>query len=146
MKEEILSRQILMVVFFCHVLFTYLGSIKKLDVPAKVYKAFFGIDVLLITGYIIYTCITEPFYNGIIAGILGYIMVYLSVVVSYLSLRHWTIVSDKISDFYPENVKKWNDGVQAVGGYITEFCHKMFVYVDDDEYIKNVQIDLPVKI
>ncbi len=148
MREEILSRQILMVVFFCHVLFTYLGSTKKFDVPAKVYKAFFGIEVLLITGYIIYTCVTEPFYNGIVAGIIGYVFVYISVCSSYLSLKHWTIDSDKVYDFYPELIKEWNDGPKAIGGYITESGQKMFVYVDveDDAYLKNVKRDVPIKI
>lgn len=146
MNEEILSRQILMVLFFFHVLFTYLGSTKKINVPAKVYNTCFGVEVLLVTLYIIYTCITEPFYNGIVAGLVGYFAVYVSIWLSYISLKHWTIAVDKIYDFYPENVKKRNDEMQAVGGYITESGREMFVYVDNDEYLKNVRKDVPVKI
>ena len=146
MSDYILSRQILIALFFVHCLFSYLGSTVKLNVPAKVYNACFLTEVLVLTAYIIYTCVTEPFYNGIAAGIFGYLMVYLSIWFSYAALQHWTIVPDKIYDFHPENVRCWEDGDHAVGGYITESGKKMFVYIDDEELCETVKKDSQIKV
>lgn len=146
MNDYILSRQILMVLFFAHCVFTYLGSTAKVNVPAKVYKVGFLVEVLLVTAYIVYTCIVEPFYNGVTAAIFGYLAVYASIWFSYVGLRHWIIIPNKIYEFRPEHIEEWNTGEKAVGGYITESGKEMYVYVDDDELRENVKKDVPAKI
>lgn len=146
MEEYILSRQILIVLFCAQCLFTYFGSTFKANMTAKAYNAFFCIEAVLVTAYIVYACIAEPFYFDIVSAILGYTLVYGAILFSFLGLKHWTIVPNKIYDFYPDHVKEWDNVDDGCGGYIRESGKKIYVYVNDDELFKDGNKKVPIKV
>ena len=136
--DYILSREILMILFFVHCWLIMFGSTVKFYVPIKAYKSFFVLEVSAVSGYIVYTCVTEPFYNGVFVAILGYLMIYFIIWATYISLRHWVINPNKEYEFKPENRVEWATGEKALDGYITESGERFHVYIDDEKIYHDV--------
>ena len=146
MDASILSREILFVLAFIHLLITFAGSQMKVYVPAKIYKSLFAFELFVVTAYIVYTCVTEPFYNGIGAAIFGYAMLYGLMWLTYGSLKHWIINPEEIYSFYPDRVIETPSGERLLGGYITEAGSKFCVYIDNAQYFTTAKRDVPLSV
>lgn len=146
MDASILSREIFLSLAFVHLLITFAGAQMKLYVPAKIYKSLFAFELFVVTAYIVYTCVTEPFYNGIGLAIFGYVTLYFIIWLSYGSLKHWTINPVKTYSFYPDRVVEKPSGERLLGGYITESGSKFCVYIDDAQYFTTAKRDVPLNV
>lgn len=138
MDNYVTSRVILLSIFVFHCFLGYGGAGCKIYVPPKLYFTAFVAEVLAVTGYIVHTCISEPFYSGIAMAVLGYLFVYLIIFTTFVGLKYWTINPNKIYRFTPKYTLRLN-GNEVVEGYIEESGTRFTVYVDDINYVKEAE-------
>ena len=75
MENIILSRAILFALVFVHLLIGYASKI-DMHINAKVLDAVFAVEILALTAYIVYDNILSPPRNGWVLAIIGYLVVY----------------------------------------------------------------------
>ena len=142
MENYITSRVIFMVLIMLQCFITMIGAKTKVYVPAKLYKWLFALEVLAVTAFVVYGCVKEPFYNGIALAVLGYLVIYFVIFLSYISLKHWTINPNTAYEFMPEHIVVLQSGKNVVDGYICEAGCKFHVFIDDTDYIKGVKKEI----
>ena len=142
MESYITSRVIFIVLIMLHCFITMIGAKTKVYVPAKLYKWLFALEVLAVTAFVVYGCVKEPFYDGIALAVLGYLVIYFVIFLSYISLKHWTINPNTAYEFMPEHILVLQSGTTVIDGYICEAGSRFRIYVDDPDYIAGVKKEI----
>jgi len=97
MDNIIISRVILFAVVIVHTFIGYGGpAVFTKHINAKLYDTLFAIEILALTSYIVYDNILSPPHDGWVLAIVGYIIVYGVVVLSWLVFASLTIDPKKV--------------------------------------------------
>ena len=142
MNNYIFSRVAWLSLILLHCFITMIGTKTKIYVPAKLYKWLFALEFLVVTAFVVYGCVKEPFYDGTALGILGYLFIYFVILLSYISLKHWTINPNTAYEFMPEHILVLQSGKTVIDGYIREAGSRFRIYVDDPDYIAGVKKEI----
>ena len=142
MDNYIASRVIWLSLIMLHCFIDMIGVKTKIYVPAKLYRWLFALESLAVTAFIFYDCVKEPFYDGIVLAVLGYLFIYFVILLSYISLKHWTINPNTAYEFMPEHIVVLQSGKNVVDGYICEAGCKFYVFIDDTDYIKGIKKEI----
>ena len=155
MDGIIVSRFILFVVLFCHVLLGYAGPALFKHIKAKVYDALFATEILALTGYIVYDNIVNPIQIGWGFAVLGYLFVYGAVVLTWIAFSPLTIDPKKAYQLrqIEYKIRILNDGVLpsdsrshllGVDGMIRQGWRTFHVICLDEEAYQEGLTDAPV--
>ena len=97
MDGLIISRVILFAVVIIHAFLGYGGpAVFTKHVNARLYDALFTVEILALTSYIVYDNVLSPPEDGWTLAIIGYIIVYAFVVLSWLAFAPLTIDPKKV--------------------------------------------------
>ena len=142
MDDYLIFHIIFVVLLVYHCLLTMIGAPRKIYVPPKVFISFFLVEILAVTGSIVYICISDSLYDGAVLTVLEYLFVYFIIFITYFSLKQWIIIPDKIYYFTPEKIVTLTTDKTVVGGYIKEGFSKFYVYIDNPNYIENIKTEV----
>ena len=126
----ILSREIFSVFVLLHCLLGYSSGALHFYVPPKLYHGFFITEFLMLTAFIVWCCVSEPFKDGVGWAVFGWFWGYLVVFLCWFMLKHLMISHTKVYQMVPEYRIKYR-GRKGIGGYIIEGGCRHFVAVMD---------------
>jgi len=142
---HILSRMILIVIFVIHCLIAYGFQAFKMHIPGKFFHGFFITEFVALTVFVVWSCINEPFKDGVALAVIGYAFVYLILFMNWVMLSHATISHTKTYQMIP-HMKVELEGKRGVTGHIQESGINYMVIVFDEDFYNSVKDNTPVDV
>ena len=141
----VLTRVILCAFAIFHCFVGYGNALLRFYVPPKLYHGFFITETVVLTAFIAWCCVCEPFGYGVAWSVIGYFLVYLVLFCCWYLCAHVMISHTKVYDMVPcYRISKRNS--KGISGYIRAGGINHTVAVLNKELYERVEDKTPLKV